>query len=76
MEHRPLYIRKPDRAYQAEEPKDLARAVADVERQQNLPLDFLEQIPREDYSRIFLAVAAFSCAVLLMYRSMLLRSWQ
>ena len=66
----------PYRAYQAEEPEDLAKAVADVGRQQNLPLDFLEQIPREDYSRVFLAVAAFSCAMLLLYRSMLLRSWQ
>ena len=66
----------PYRAYQAEEPEDLARAVADVGRQQNLPLDFLEQIARQDYSRRFIALAAFSCAMLLLYRSMLLRSWQ
>lgn len=63
----------PYRAYQAEDPESLSRAVADVERQQNLPLDFMEQIPRQDYSRVFLAVAAFSCAMLLLYRSMLLR---
>jgi mxaC protein len=66
----------PYRAYQAEQPEDLSRAVADVGRQQNLPLDFLEQIPRRDYSRFFLAFAAFSCAMLLLYRSMLLRSWR
>lgn len=69
-------LRTPYRVYQAEEPEDLSRAVADVERQQNLPLDFLEQIPRQDYSRFFLAVAAFACAMLLIYRSLLLRSWQ
>lgn len=69
-------LKTPYRAYQAEDPEDLSRAVADVERQQNLPLDFMEQIPREDYSRLFIAVAAFSCAMLLLYRSMLLRSWQ
>jgi mxaC protein len=34
----------------------------------------MEQIPRQDYSRVFLAIAAFSCALLLLYRSMLLRS--
>jgi mxaC protein len=68
-------LQTPYRAYQAEEPEDLARAVADVGRQQNLPLDFLEQIPRQDYSRHFIALAAFSCAMLLLYRSMLLRSW-
>ncbi|MBM0106753.1 VWA domain-containing protein [Steroidobacter sp. S1-65] len=66
----------PYRAYQAEVPEDLSRAVAEVGRQQNLPLDFLEQIPRRDYSRHFIAVAAFACAMLLLYRSMLLRSWQ
>ncbi len=64
----------PYRVYQAEDPESLSRAVADVGRQQNLPLDFLEQIPRQDYSRYFLALAAFSCAMLLLYRSMLLRS--
>lgn len=69
-------LQTPYRAYQAEEPEDLARAVADVGRQQNLPLDFLEQIPRQDYSRHCIALAAFACAMLLLYRSMLLRSWQ
>ncbi|MFC4314309.1 vWA domain-containing protein [Steroidobacter flavus] len=67
-------LKTPYRVYQAEDPESLSRAVADVERQQNLPLDFMEQIPRQDYSRVFLAIAAFSCAMLLMYRSMLLRS--
>jgi mxaC protein len=69
-------LQTPYRAYQAEDPEDLSRAVADVGRQQNLPLDYMEHIPRQDYSRVFLAFAAFSCAMLLLYRSMLLRSWQ
>ena len=54
-------------AYQAETPEDIAKAVADVGRQQNLPLDFLEQIPRQDYSRHCLAAAAFSACMLLLY---------
>lgn len=65
----------PYQAYQAEIPEDLAKAVADVGRQQNLPLDFVERIPRQDYSRHFVALAALACLVLLGYRSMLLRSW-
>jgi mxaC protein len=65
----------PYRAYQAEDPEDLAKAVADVGRQQNLPLDYLEQIPREDYGRYFIALAAVCCLMLLGYRSLLLRSW-
>jgi mxaC protein len=67
-------LKTPYRVYQAEDPESLSRAVADVERQQNLPLDFMEQVPRQDYSRVFVAIAAFSCAMLLAYRSMLLRS--
>jgi hypothetical protein len=33
--------------YQAEVPEDLAKAVADVGKQQNLPLDYVERIPAE-----------------------------
>jgi len=65
----------PYQAYQAEIPEDLAKAVADVGKQQNLPLDFVERIPRQDYSRHFVALAALACLMLLAYRSMLLRSW-
>jgi mxaC protein len=62
-------------AYQAQTPEDIAKAVADVGQQQNFPLDFLEQIPRQDYSRHCVAAAAFSCLMLLVYRSLQLRSW-
>jgi mxaC protein len=68
-------LRTPYQAYQAESPEDLAKAVADVGKQQNFPLDFLEQIPRKDYSRHCLTAAALSCLMLLVYRSMQLRSW-
>jgi len=65
----------PYRAYQAEDPEDLAKAVADVGRQQNLPLDYLEQIPRKDYSPHFITAAALCCFLLLLYRSLLMRRW-
>jgi mxaC protein len=68
-------LRTPYRAYQAEEPGDLERAVADVGKQQNLPLDYTEQIPREDYARVCLAVAAGACLLLLLFRVLQLRSW-
>ena len=66
----------PYRAYQAEVPEDLAKAVADVGKQQNLPLDFLERIPRADYSGAFFIAAAVACLLLLAYRFVLLRSWR
>ena len=65
----------PYRAYQAETPEDIAKAVADVGQHQNFPLDFLEQIPRRDYSRHCAAAAALFCLMLLVYRSLQLRSW-
>jgi mxaC protein len=68
-------LRTPYQAYQAEEPEDLARAIADVGSRQNLPLDFFEQVPRRDFSRKCIAAAALACLLLLIYRTMLLRSW-
>jgi mxaC protein len=68
-------LRTPYRAYQAEEKGDLERAVADVGRQQNVPLDFVEQMPRRDYGWVFLVVAASACGLLLAHRALQLRSW-
>ncbi len=68
-------LRTPYRAYQAEVEEDLERAVAEVGKQQNLPLDYVEHIPRRDYAPYFLGIAAFSCFVLLIYRALQLRSW-
>jgi mxaC protein len=68
-------LRTPYRAYQAEVPEDLAKAVADVGRQQNFPLDFLEDVPRQDLSRRFIVLAAICCALLLLGRSLTIRGW-
>jgi mxaC protein len=63
------------RAYEADDPAGLARAVADVGRQQNFPLDDLERVPRRDFSRIALAAALACCALMLALRALTLRSW-
>jgi mxaC protein len=65
----------PYRAYQVSEAKDLAQAVADVGRQQNLPLDYTERIPRQDYGRGCFAFGAFACLLLLGFSAVQLRSW-
>lgn len=69
-------LHTPYRAYEAEVPEDLAKAVADVGRQQNLPLEFSERIPRQDYSQVFIALAACACFGLLLLRSLMLRSFK
>jgi mxaC protein len=66
----------PYHAYQTEIPEDLAKAIAEVGQQQNLPLDYVERIPRQDYQSYCLALGIVSCLVLLIYRWFLLRSWQ
>jgi mxaC protein len=63
------------RAYQAAEPKDLAQAVADVGRQQNFPLDYVERIPRRNYDRLCFGLGAFSCLMLLVFSAVRLRGW-
>jgi mxaC protein len=68
-------LRTPYQVYEAEDPEGLAKAVAEVGRQQNFPLDFVEQFPRADYSRVFVAIAAVACALLIGGRAVLLREW-
>jgi len=68
-------LRTPYKAYQAEVPEDLQKAVTDVGKQQNFPLDFMEEVPRQDYSRRFVAAAVICCLLLLLGRSLALRSW-
>jgi mxaC protein len=68
-------LKTPYQVYEAESQEDLAKAVADVGRQQNLPLEYFEQLPRADFSRIFIGLAAAACAILLAGRALLLRRW-
>ncbi len=68
-------LHTPYHAYQAAEPKDLAQAVADFGRQQNLPLDYTEQVPRRDYARLCFELGALSCLGLLALGAVELRSW-
>ena len=64
------------RAYEAEDPEGLASAVADVGRRQSFPLDYLEEVPRRDFGRVFLAVAAACCMLMLVLRARLIVSWR
>jgi mxaC protein len=65
----------PYHPYQVSEPKDLVQAVAEVGRQQNLPLDYLEQVPRRSYERVCFALGALACLVLLGFSALQLWSW-
>ncbi len=64
------------RAYEAEDPEELARAVADVGRQQNFPLDYLEEVPRRDFGRPALALGAACCALMVALRARMIGAWR
>jgi mxaC protein len=61
--------------YEAEDPDGLARAVADVARRQNFPLDYLETVPRRDDTRVALGVALACVALMLALRAFTLEAW-
>jgi mxaC protein len=64
------------RAYEAEDPDELARAVADVGRQQAFPLDYLEEVPRRDFSRVALALGAACCVLMVALRARMIVGWR
>jgi len=65
----------PYKAYTAASPEALAQAIRDVSRLQNLPLRYLEQRPREDFSGACFALALALLALLIAARLAELRRW-
>lgn len=61
--------------FEAESPDAVSRAVAEIERQQNLPLEYLERVPRRDYSPMLYLFAVLACTLLFVQRAYVLRSW-
>jgi mxaC protein len=69
-------LHTPYRAYQAEVPEDLSKAIAELGQQQSFPLDYVERTPRQSFSPYCLAVGLLCCLLMLAYRWLLLRSWR
>jgi mxaC protein len=65
----------PYRAYEAVNPTELERAVADLGQRQNFPLEYRELVPRRALTPQCLATAALACLGLLLLRAFTLRSW-
>jgi mxaC protein len=66
----------PYQAFEAEDPEAVKQAVAEVDRQQNLPLDYTERIPRRDFSAWFFALALLAGALALACRLLTRPSWK
>jgi mxaC protein len=50
--------------------------VAEIDRQQNFPLTYFQQVPRLDYSAACFLAALLCCAGLLVCRALQLQNWQ
>jgi len=60
-----LGLGSPYQAYEAESPDALKQAIADINQLENLPMHYVERIPKQDLSAACYSVAAFLLLVLL-----------
>ena len=65
----------PYRAYEAENPKTLELAIADVEKLENRPLHYREKLPRKDLSGRFFGAGLACLLVLLAFQTLELKTW-
>lgn len=66
----------PYEAFEAEDPEAIKQAVSEVDRQQNLPLDYTERIPRRDYSGLCFVLALLAAAAALACRLITRPAWK
>ncbi|MGF6259490.1 mxaC protein [Paraburkholderia youngii] len=70
-----LTLKTPYRLFQAEDPKAMMAAIAEINRQQNATTTFVEHLPRQDLSPYCFALALFCAALLVLLHQLQVRSW-
>jgi mxaC protein len=68
-------LQVPYRAYEADNPEALGKAIADVNRLENLPITYLDTLPRRDLSAWAYAVALLAVGLLLLANLVEIRRW-
>lgn len=71
-----LSLETPYSLFETEDSKAMAKALAVVDREQNLPLTFFERVPRQDFSNGFFWLALVAGGLLLISKSLTLRPWK
>jgi mxaC protein len=69
-------LETPYRAYEAENPEALARAIDDIGHLENLPLRYSETLPRQDLAGVCYGTALAAIALLLVAKLTEVRPWQ
>lgn len=70
-----LSLHTPYRLFQASDPDAMAQALDEINRQQHFPVSYVEQLPRQDLSRLCYAIALVAAALLVAARFAQVRSW-
>jgi len=68
-------LQVPYRAYEADNPEALQKAMADVNRLENLPITYLDTLPRRDLSGAAYAAALVAVLLLLAANGVEIRRW-
>jgi len=68
-------LQVPYHAYEADNPEALQRAIADVNRLENLPISYIDTLPRRDLSSAAYAAALAAVLLLLAANAVEIRRW-
>jgi len=69
-------LKTPFNAYEAEDPRSLAAAIADINQKEKKPIKYFERIPGQDYSQHCYFIAALMIALLLSVKYLEVRTWR
>lgn len=68
-------LRSPFKAYEAEDPKSLAAAMADINQKEKKPIKYMEKIPGHNFTQLCYLIAALMIALLLGVKYLELITW-
>jgi mxaC protein len=63
-------------AYEAEDPKSLATAIADINKKERKPIKYMEKIPGHDFTQRCYIIAALMIALLLGVKYLEVKTWR
>jgi mxaC protein len=68
-------LKTPFRAYEADDPTSLERAINDINQKEKKPISYLEKIPGKNYTRHCFILAALMIGLLLGVKYLEVRTW-
>lgn len=69
-------LRTPFNAYEAEDPRSLATAIADINQKEKKPIKYLEKIPGHNFTQLCYFIAALMIALLLGVKYLEVKTWR